>query len=195
VVFYRTSAHIYDSFHFLGVPSVPSFFICSPLEECMKLWHCSSCGPKFLHPPESCFLYSNTLLSILLWDYPSIMFTLYYYYYYYYYYYGFYSHLLGLGPFFSFLILYIVGRTPWTGDQPVARPLPMHRTPQTQNKHTIHTSMASVAFEPTIPAFERANTIYILDRPATVIGVHFIWVSKITASYTKPTLITTFHMD
>jgi hypothetical protein len=32
--------------------------------------------------------------------------------------------LLGLGRFFSFLILYTVSRTPWTGDQPVARPLP-----------------------------------------------------------------------
>jgi hypothetical protein len=34
-----------------------------------------------------------------------------------------------LGHFFSFLILYTVGRTPWTGDQPVARPLPAHRHP------------------------------------------------------------------
>jgi hypothetical protein len=32
--------------------------------------------------------------------------------------------LLDLGRFFSFSILYTVGRTPWTGDQPVARPLP-----------------------------------------------------------------------
>jgi hypothetical protein len=38
-----------------------------------------------------------------------------------------YSPLLELGHFFSFLILYIVGRTLWTGDQPVARPLPTHR--------------------------------------------------------------------
>jgi hypothetical protein len=30
------------------------------------------------------------------------------------------------------------GRTPWTGDQLVTRPLPKHRTTQTQNKH-IHT--------------------------------------------------------
>jgi hypothetical protein len=30
--------------------------------------------------------------------------------------------LLGLGLFFSSLIWYTVGRTPWTGDQPVARP-------------------------------------------------------------------------
>jgi hypothetical protein len=33
-----------------------------------------------------------------------------------------YSPLLGLGGFFNFLILYTVRRTPWTGDQPVARP-------------------------------------------------------------------------
>jgi hypothetical protein len=52
--------------------------------------------------------------------------------------------LLDLGRFFGFLILYTVGMTPWTGDQPVARPLP------TQNKRT-QTSMPSVGFEPTIP--------------------------------------------
>jgi hypothetical protein len=48
--------------------------------------------------------------------------------------------LLDLGRFFSLLILYTVGRTPWTGDQPVARTLPTHRTAQTQNKRT-QTSM------------------------------------------------------
>jgi hypothetical protein len=42
--------------------------------------------------------------------------------------------LLELGRFFSFLILYIVGRKPWTGDQPDARPLPTHRTTQTGNR-------------------------------------------------------------
>jgi hypothetical protein len=36
--------------------------------------------------------------------------------------------LLGLNRFFSFLILYTVGRAPWTGDQPVARPIRTHRT-------------------------------------------------------------------
>jgi hypothetical protein len=40
-----------------------------------------------------------------------------------------------LAAFFTFLILYTVGRTPWTEDEPVARPLPTHRT-QTQNKRT-----------------------------------------------------------
>jgi hypothetical protein len=71
--------------------------------------------------------------------------------------------------FFSFLILYTVGRTPWTGDQPVSRPLPMHRTTQTQNKRT-ETSMPPVGFEPTIPVFERVKTDHASDCVATVIG-------------------------
>jgi hypothetical protein len=32
-----------------------------------------------------------------------------------------------LGRFFSFLILYTVSRSPWTGGQPVAKQLPTHR--------------------------------------------------------------------
>jgi hypothetical protein len=72
-------------------------------------------------------------------------------------------------PLFSFLILYTVGRTPWTGDQPVARPLPTHRTTQTQNKRT-QTSMSRVGFEPTIPVFGRAKTVHALDCAASVIG-------------------------
>jgi hypothetical protein len=44
-----------------------------------------------------------------------------------------YSPLLDLVRFFSFLIFCTVGRTPWTGDQPVARPLPAHRTAQRIN--------------------------------------------------------------
>jgi hypothetical protein len=44
--------------------------------------------------------------------------------------------LVDLGLFFSFLILYTDGRTAWTGDQPIARPLPTHRTTQTQNRRT-----------------------------------------------------------
>jgi hypothetical protein len=46
--------------------------------------------------------------------------------------------LMDLGRFFSFLIL--VGRTPWPGEQPVARSLPTQRITQTQNKRT-QTSM------------------------------------------------------
>jgi hypothetical protein len=47
------------------------------------------------------------------------------------------SPLLGLSLFFSFVIFfYIDGKTPWTNDQPVARPLPTHGTTQTQIKST-----------------------------------------------------------
>jgi hypothetical protein len=34
------------------------------------------------------------------------------------------------------LDLHTIGRTPWTSDRPVARPLPKYRTTQTQNKCT-----------------------------------------------------------
>jgi hypothetical protein len=67
--------------------------------------------------PAHCFLldFTNYTLLLLPWLYCP---------------------LLGLGRFFRFLILYTVGRTPWTVDQPVARPLPTHRTTHTQNKRT-----------------------------------------------------------
>jgi hypothetical protein len=73
-----------------------------------------------------------------------------------------------LAAFFSFLI-YTVGRTQWTGDQPVARPLPAYRTAQTQNKRT-QTFMPQVGFEPKIPVFDREKTVHALDSLATVIG-------------------------
>jgi hypothetical protein len=58
---------------------------------------------------------------------------------------------------FQFLNLYTADRTPWTGDQPVARPLPTQRT-QTQNKRT-RISIPWVGFEPTIPAFEDSSCL------------------------------------
>jgi hypothetical protein len=42
----------------------------------------------------------------------------------------------GFLPLFQFPNLYTFGRTPWTRDQPVAKPLPTYRTTQTQNKRT-----------------------------------------------------------
>jgi hypothetical protein len=79
------------------------------------------------------------------------------------------SPLLDLGRFLSSLILFTVARTPWTGHQPVSRPLPTHKTTQTQNKRT-QTSMSCVGFEPTLPAFERPKTVHALDSADTVIG-------------------------
>jgi hypothetical protein len=84
-----------------------------------------------------------------------------------------YSPLLGLGRCFRFLILYTVDITLWMGDQPVARPLPTHRTTQTQKKRR-HTSMPWVGFEPMIPVFERAKTVHALDRATTVTGFDYI---------------------
>jgi hypothetical protein len=40
-----------------------------------------------------------------------------------------------LAPSFQFHDHVTHGRTPWTGDQLVARPLPTHRKTQTQNKY------------------------------------------------------------
>jgi hypothetical protein len=59
------------------------------------------------------------------------------------------------------------GRTPWTGDQPVTKPLPTHRTTQTYNKRT-QTYMPQVVFEPTIPASDQAKTVHASDRAVAV---------------------------
>jgi hypothetical protein len=83
-----------------------------------------------------------------------------------------YSHSLGLGRFFSFLILYTVGWTPWTGDQPVARPLPTHRTAETHNKRT-HPSMPIVGFEPMTTVFQRPKAVHASDLAATVVGTSY----------------------
>jgi hypothetical protein len=75
---------------------------------------------------------------------------------------------LDLGLFFSFFILYTVGRTPWTGDQPVTRPLHTHRTTQTQIKR-IQTSMPRMRFEFMRPVTERSKKVHALDRAVTAI--------------------------
>jgi hypothetical protein len=55
----------------------------------------------------------------------------------------------------------------------VTRPLPTHRTIQTQKKRT-ERSMPIVRFELTISMLERAKTVHALDRVATVTGTHII---------------------
>jgi hypothetical protein len=82
-----------------------------------------------------------------------------------------YSPLLGHDLFFSFVIFfYSDDRTPWASDQPVARPLPIHRTTQTHRHPCLW-----VGLELTIPAFERGKTVHDLDRAATVIGRWTFW--------------------
>jgi hypothetical protein len=76
---------------------------------------------------------------------------------------------VGPWPLFQFHNLGRVGRTPWTGDQPVARPLSTHRTTQTRNKRT-QISMNRVGFEPKTPVFQRAKKIYALDPCFSIAG-------------------------
>jgi hypothetical protein len=64
---------------------------------------------------------------------------------------------------------YADGRTSWTGDQFVARPLPTNRITQTQNNHT-HTHPCLNGIRTHEHKFERAKTVHALDRKATVIG-------------------------
>jgi hypothetical protein len=90
---------------------------------------------------------------------------------------------VGPRPLFQFLDL-LDGRTPWTRDQPVARPLPAHRIAETQNKRT-QTSTPQVGFEPAIPVFHRAKKVHALNLAATVIGlgVHQHYIKLISKFY------------
>jgi hypothetical protein len=65
---------------------------------------------------------------------------------------------LASGSAAAILYTYTVGRTPWTGDQPVTRPLPTHGTAQIQNKRR-RTSITRVGFEPMPPALKRAKAV------------------------------------
>jgi hypothetical protein len=79
----------------------------------------------------------------------------------------FHSPFLGPGLFFA------VGRTLWTSDQPVARPLPTQ------------TSTPRVGFEPTTPAFERGKTDHALHRAAAVVGSSYKYYLKIRSYLTE----------
>jgi hypothetical protein len=79
---------------------------------------------------------------------------------------------VGSWPLFSFLILYKGGRTPWRGDQPVARPLPLNTGQHKHriNTHTYQTSIPWIGFEPMITESVQAKTVHALNRTATVTG-------------------------
>jgi hypothetical protein len=69
---------------------------------------------------------------------------------------------------------YIDSRNPWTSDQPVARPLPKHRTTQTQNKYihisNIHVLCGIRTHDPSFQAREDSTCLRPLgyrDRPLT----------------------------
>jgi hypothetical protein len=63
------------------------------------------------------------------------------------------------------------------GDQPVAKPLPINRTTQTQNKRT-QTSLPRVRLEPTTPALMWPKKVHAADRAVTVIGLKKTHISQ-----------------
>jgi hypothetical protein len=86
------------------------------------------------------------------------------------------SSIMALQPFvgpwpflFQFLNPDTVGRTPWMGDISSSQNLYLHTE---HHKHRINaqTSMPRVRFKPTTAMFKREETVYGLDRAATVIG-------------------------
>jgi hypothetical protein len=79
------------------------------------------------------------------------------------------EHFVGPWPLFSILIIYTVGRTPWTGDQPITKPLPTHRTTNRYIEQMHTDNRSRVKFEPTIPVFEEERTVHALHPAATVI--------------------------
>jgi hypothetical protein len=102
-----------------------------------------------------------------------------------------YTVLLQFRGFSFFFGSYTIGRTPWTSDQSVARPLPKYGATQTQNKRThtpnIHALSGIRAHDHSVRgsedssylrwlgyrdrlASERAKTVHALDRAAAVTG-------------------------
>jgi hypothetical protein len=73
---------------------------------------------------------------------------------------------VGPGRCFSFLFLYSVDRTSWTGHKAVARPVPTHRTAKAQ------TSTRGVGIEHTAPVFELDKTARPLHYTCTDIRVY-----------------------
>jgi hypothetical protein len=71
--------------------------------------------------------------------------------------------------------------TPWTEDQPVARPLPVTQdSTNIINAHTDRHPCLRVGFKPTIALFDRAKTVLALDRAAIVICLFVIIVLNLT---------------
>jgi hypothetical protein len=105
------------------------------------------------------------VLVFLLYSIPSLLLLLYL-----------------LNPFLSYLTVsrlffhfdhFTDGRTPWTSDQLVARPLHKQRTTQTQNKHisNIHALLGIRTHDPGFRASEDSTCLRPLgygDRPNTI---------------------------
>jgi hypothetical protein len=71
---------------------------------------------------------------------------------------------VGPWPRLRFVTMYKDSMTAWMGDQPVVRPLPTHRTAQTQQKRA-HTYMPQVGFEPATPSVRAGEECISCLRP------------------------------
>jgi hypothetical protein len=86
--------------------------------------------------------------------------------------------LLDLAHFFSFLILYKFGRTPWTGNQFVAGPLPNTNTEYIYTD--IHDSSGIRNHEASVPVSEDCSCLH---RAPTVMGQCKKYPSKIRTGF------------
>jgi hypothetical protein len=81
------------------------------------------------------------------------------------------------------------GRTPWKSDELVRRPLPKHRTTQTQNKHVhIPNIHALCGIRTHDSGFRGTKTVHVLDRSATVTGCVLLTSSKYNEYESKPSI-------
>jgi hypothetical protein len=98
-------------------------------------------------PAETYCEVQDGSVEMLMYSYMPLLHLFYYNYYYF----MSLQPFVGTWPLLQFLNLFTVGRTPWTGDQPVARPLPTHRT----NAH--NTDMHALSGVPTHDPSVRAS--------------------------------------
>jgi hypothetical protein len=90
------------------------------------------------------------------------------------------SGFTAIGRFFSFVTLYTVGRTSWTGDQPVARSVPTHRP------HTIiHDSSGIRNHDPSVQAAEDNSWLRPLDH-RTCIFISWKWRLRVPPKHRNP---------
>jgi hypothetical protein len=84
---------------------------------------------------------------------------------------------VGSWPLFRFLNLFTQSVGPLGRGMSLSQGRYMHTGQHKHNKRT-QTSMPQVEFEPTIPVFERAKTVHVLDHATNVIGFprHSIYI-------------------
>jgi hypothetical protein len=92
-------------------------------------------------------------------------------------------------PIFQFPNLYTVGGTPWASDQPVARPLPIQNTTQTQNKQThthIHALNGIRTHDPSDQLCSVSDSEFLSRIRSEFDRVHWRGNCSLCVGYSKP---------